>query len=370
MKKYAVYIGATGGPVRIERIVAEGTPLSEVFVGRSVEPVPSLSDAFDNFMRPGRPPDIAFGLSGETGYRMDLSSPIESGDSWQLAVLVAFGLARQGRLATAGETPDALLWLTGRVDADLRVQPVSHVEAKLRDSQHLHQTAGKPVTFIIPNDGSELPDDRDVMPVRDVRELFAGIGLETRPGKSARNVLARMPFSMKVVSAMLVAFLAWFAWQMSQRGDEMAVRQMATSQPTRSGELAPQISVAVLRPPSGGNCAAVHFGSVRGVLEATVVRDGAVSLSHDRAICGLAFTISARARGGAATTFADFRGDSPAELIGQPGESSAPVAFADRHEWTVLLPALIRDRMEIAVFAAAAEGNATEASSLKVGIGQ
>ena len=119
--RVGVYIGTTDGPVQIERISNEPVDLTEVFVGRDISHPLPISDAYESFVQRGRPVERLFGPFEFQAFRMDLSAPVNSGDSWQLAALVAHGLAKASRLANSDDEPKEIVWLTGRVDADDRV---------------------------------------------------------------------------------------------------------------------------------------------------------------------------------------------------------------------------------------------------------
>lgn len=350
---YAVYIATTDGPVRIQRLQPEAAPLSEVFIGRGVTPLGFLSAGFDNFMQPGRPPDTAFGPFSMPGFRMDLSSPVESGESWQLAVFIACGLARAGMLAGPDDVVDISLCLTGRVDADLTVRKVGHLEIKLEKLRGLVAGAGHPVRMFIPSEevSAEAGSSGDVTVVDSALEVFDQLGLP-RPS-SARQVTGRKSWLRAArVAAACLAFgsLGLLAYQFlpgegwfSPEGRMMTMEQV--------GDLAPRLAVTALRPPVGESCAAVHFGNVSPVQEDVSVRDDAAHLSASDILCGLSFVIRSATRGENLSSYADFQGAPPAEVIGQPGEASVPVRFADRHEWSVMLSALLSEEFSVTVFA-------------------
>ena len=61
--------------------------------------------------------------------------------SWQLATLIAHGLARHRRLALPDTTFETALWVTGKIDADLNVGTVGHITEKLQASETLIREA-------------------------------------------------------------------------------------------------------------------------------------------------------------------------------------------------------------------------------------
>jgi len=137
VKKVAVYIGTTGGPVRVEHIINEAAELTEVFKGRDFVPLMPISDDYENFVKPGRPVYRAFGPFTNPSFRMDVSGDIKSGKSWGLAVFLAHGLSKQSRLASPEEEPRVVVWATGQVDVDFVIGGVEHIEEKLKASRPL-----------------------------------------------------------------------------------------------------------------------------------------------------------------------------------------------------------------------------------------
>ncbi|MEQ8707480.1 MAG: hypothetical protein RIC36_00705 [Rhodospirillales bacterium] len=366
---YAVYIATTDGPVRIERLKPEAAPLSEVFVGRGVTPLGSLSAGFDNFMQPGRPPETAFGPFGGQGFRMDLSSPVESGESWQLAVFIACGLAQSGLLAGPNDAADASLCLTGRVDADLGVCSVGHLERKTGKLETLAAAAGHPVRMFVPAEqqpGAGVPGI-SVTAVGNALEVFDLLGLP-RPisarqvpgGKTGSRVwkLAAL-CGAGLLAGLVYQFMPVTGWLSS--GDSMlAVEQFADPEPV--------FDVALLTPPAGETCAAVHFGRVPGVAETVPVSDSTIRLNVSKQTCGLSVVVRTAARGGSLSTYAVFRGVPAAEVIGQPGEASLPVRFADRHEWSVMLPAQLAGDFGVTVFASGTTGDPSGMRQLSLSV--
>lgn len=167
MNQVAVFIGTTGGPVQIERLIGETAPLSEVFIGRGIEPLTPFSEAYDNFLRPGRPVHKAFGPFPSQTFRLDVAHAITSGNSWELAVFTAHGLAKENRLTKSLEAADEVIWLTGRINADFDILPVKHVQEKLHQAKILFSTCKKkdiPVKVVVPlNEGdSSLNDIKDI----------------------------------------------------------------------------------------------------------------------------------------------------------------------------------------------------------------
>src|SRR5215469_10541440 len=135
MRRIAIFIATTAGPVRVERITRERAPQSMVCLKRSSTVLP-ISVGYDAFVRPGSGVvERTFGPFEDGAFRLDLSGPIESGESWQLGVFVAHALVACGGTLVCEEDAEAIVWLTGTVDCDLAVGSVGHVSEKIHASQ-------------------------------------------------------------------------------------------------------------------------------------------------------------------------------------------------------------------------------------------
>lgn len=170
MRRLAVYIGTTAGPVAIERITREpAARTSMVCLGRSARQL-ALSDDYDSFTAPGIGAAArAFGPFPDGGFRMDLSAPVAGGDSWQLAAFVAHAACADAEveLAVSAADADTVVWLTGSVDYDYAVGAVEHVAEKLHASSDAFAewlALGRPVVVMLPEGESDtasnagLPD--------------------------------------------------------------------------------------------------------------------------------------------------------------------------------------------------------------------
>lgn len=186
--KVHVFAATTRGPVQIERITREAAPLSQMCLGRTTSVLP-VSPDYDAFVRP--PSGVierALGPFEPGGFRLDASDEIGDGRSWQLSVLVAHALHRAGRLAGPGESADAILWITGTVDVDLRVGAVDFVGEKLRATRERFAAraaeGAPPVTVVVPAanledaaGGHGVPGVGEILGVRDANEVLRHVGL-------------------------------------------------------------------------------------------------------------------------------------------------------------------------------------------------
>ena len=99
MKKVAVYIATTNGPVQIELVSKENIPRSEVVLSGDFIPLENMSSEYHHFVIGSGPVSRAFGPFPNTSFHMELTSSIDSGRSWHLAALIAHGLAQNNELA-------------------------------------------------------------------------------------------------------------------------------------------------------------------------------------------------------------------------------------------------------------------------------
>jgi hypothetical protein len=232
VSRVGVYIGTTDGPVQIKRISNEPVDLTEVFVGRDISHPLPISDAYESFVQRGRPVERMFGPFEFQAFRMDLSAPVNSGDSWQLAALVAHGLAKASRLANSDDEPDEVVWLTGRVDADGRVGAVGHIDEKFRASREFldEQSArGIPLKLYVPaedENGSVSPIQ--TTRVEEIATVLDELGISyTRLGRSAQPAAEKTQprywlWGSATVAALILAVSLW------QNGRLRTVDQPAT----------------------------------------------------------------------------------------------------------------------------------------------
>lgn len=197
MRRLAVFIGTTAGPVAIERITHEpAARASLVCQGRSARQL-ALSDGYDSFVAPGIGAVArAFGPFADGGFRMDLSAPVSGGDSWQFAAFVAHAVHADpdAALASSVDEADAVVWLTGAVDYDFAVGAVDHVPEKLyaaNDAFAAWLGEDRPVVLLLPEDGGAgsadgaLPDGVVCHGVATAGEACRLLGLTLPPSMAA-----------------------------------------------------------------------------------------------------------------------------------------------------------------------------------------
>lgn len=134
MTAFAIFALTTAGPVQIQRISRERAPLSMMVLGRGSARLP-VSDRYDDFVYPGGGPvEKFFGPFPDGGFRLEVSAPIDSGDSWQLAAFMAHAVVAAGAHSLCRDVAEAetILCLTGTVDFDGLIGGVGHIPEKLR----------------------------------------------------------------------------------------------------------------------------------------------------------------------------------------------------------------------------------------------
>src|ERR1700742_1123127 len=151
--KMRVLIATTKGAVEIQLLTEEDAAIGRCVacIGGTTETA-DIASAYHAFVV--RPTGVIEGQFGHSCYRLDISSQIDAGSSWQLGVLAAHALLAVGRLAQENDVADGIVWATGSVrPVDLTVGAVSHVPEKLANSlDRLRQErdARRPVLLAIP----------------------------------------------------------------------------------------------------------------------------------------------------------------------------------------------------------------------------
>ena len=137
--KIAVFIATTEGPVRITHLQPESGELSVMLLtGTSEEVAVSARKEYQRFVH-GNTGAIERVLGRHGTFRMEVSGPIDGGESWQLGVFLAHALLARGRLAqgvdAATEQVDELygaVLVTGTVNPINRsVGAINHVSKKI-----------------------------------------------------------------------------------------------------------------------------------------------------------------------------------------------------------------------------------------------
>ncbi len=220
MKRIAIVIATTAGPVVVDRITPEPAPQSMVCLRRQSEVLP-ISPDYDDFVRPGSGVIMReFGPYEEGAFRLDVSGPIGTGKSWQLGVFAAHAVYRSKIWELSDlETADLIVWLTGTLDNDLQVGDVGHIAEKVEASamvlaQYIAQ--GKQIVFgVSPQNAAFLqehqpPQGIQVAPLKNADDLLQVLGLKRQ--KKDHNAFAFWMMAAVVV----LAIGGLFAYQKMQ----------------------------------------------------------------------------------------------------------------------------------------------------------
>lgn len=209
-----VVVATTEGPSEVLRVTAEDPALrSVVCLGRTTTTLP-ISRAYDAFVR--SPSGVVERAVGHPAFRVDVSAPIDDGDSWQLGLYLAHRLKAAGRLAEGDAGADLALWATGRVDSDLLVHPVDRVDEKLRRSAGLFAAPQTRILAVVPVAQAEalaaLPDNVESLVVGAVGPVLRHLGLDPPMVWRPRRRRAGWPWgavAAAVIAAAAVTLVPW-----------------------------------------------------------------------------------------------------------------------------------------------------------------
>lgn len=293
MTKVRVYIATTEGPAEVQRITAEDENVKSVICLNCKAVSLPISDGYNAFVR--RPTGIIEAIFGHSAYRLDVSLPISTGMSWQLGVLVAHALFAEGRLAEKNETAEEAIWLTGEVDRDLQVFPISHLREKIRRSAHLFQAlklSGTAVTMFGPKSNfkeSYLTGRHEaevgrgepkIVPVTSALEVIQHLHLPSirlEGGSAASLTIRRGTGQARAVGWSLLGFgLAGAILVAAVWGDQVAERVVGVVHKDADVASPRPLSIAALelRAFEGDSCAAVEFGAVEPEIIETALSHG------------------------------------------------------------------------------------------------
>ena len=152
MNSYTVLIPTTQNVVGFADITVEDNNVSPIVcVNNSLTPLPISAD-YSNFIK--TPSGVVEKYTKISSYRLDLTSSIDTGDSWQLGFLVAHLINHFGTLnfsKTQQLIPlqsDKILWCSGVVNANLDLSDVTHIQTKLLNSKQIFDKAIKQKKYI------------------------------------------------------------------------------------------------------------------------------------------------------------------------------------------------------------------------------
>lgn len=399
MKRFAVFVATTSGPVRIERITRERAPQSMVCLRRSSTVLP-ISAGYDSFVRRGSGViEKTFGPFEDGAFRLDVSEGIETGESWQLGVFIAHAICAPSKDAQLGdiETSDHIVWLTGHVDYDLGVGSVGHLAEKFHASSaalSAWAAAGKTVTILVPegpDDGviaaSALPASVSLVPVRTAGEALEALDLRlpTLPAEPKKKAPRWAAAGFAVFAA---ASFVLYSLSQNRVGDAQAptermeavaleapplshipetpaipettlVAAAVPATPSPPTTEAPKFTIYERRAPEGHTCAEVQFGVVE-ALKVPVASTSSISNSQLPGLCGLAVAVDNGARENFVALVPDVVSGKLLYGTSRPDVFSGTKAFDGRQEWAIDLPRRLSGPFEIKVSALSAQNTVAE----------
>ena len=319
MNAVRVFIATTQGPAEVQRITREEPSVQSVVCLNGKAMALTVSPAYDAFVRV--PTGVIEAAYGHPAYRMDVSSPISEGMSWQLGALVAHGLFAAGRLAEKNEAADRAVWLTGEVDRDLCVAPAEHLSDKIRKSGRLLselKAAGVPVTLCVPRASLAEVDSAwleslgigsgrcEILRVDSAAEVLESLGLEV-PTRAHVPDTARPPrappprragpwaYGLFGIVVLAIAVGAAARWGHILGPPASTARQAEPKSAPKSAPAEISILAVQLRAGAGETCAAVALGAADAVVTETALAPREiVRTGRGAELCALEYRITNR----------------------------------------------------------------------------
>jgi len=409
VRRLAIFIATTSGPVRVERITRERAPQSMACLKRTSTVLP-ISAAYDSFVRPGSGViERLFGPFEPGAFRLDVSGPIEVGESWQLGVLAAHAAAAMPdtALAAAGDA-DAIAWMTGHVDHDLAVGAVGHLAEKVHASREAIVSwlaAGRSVTLFVPEgvDHAEavaagVPAGARVIAVSSATQALISLGLKApaatvpRAKMSQRAIAGWIFASCATVAVGITVTSHWPGKDMQAALPkpavvgtvpapmEMKAQPVAASAPpvlvpavvvasepppplkvvSTDPPQAPKpvilsaLSIFERRPPVGRTCAEVHFDSIRAVQVPVAAEEGPTTRTLD-GLCGIGISVDNGKQPLFVTVAVDVVSGKLLSGSDRPDRLAGAAPFSGRQAWNLDLPRRLDKPFEIRVIAVSSD---------------
>jgi hypothetical protein len=194
-----VYIATTEGPSEVQSLIEEDPDIRSVVCLDGKANALPISPAYDTFVR--RPTGLIEHDFGHAAFRLDVAEPITNGSSWQLGVYAVHALAAKLRLANLHDNADEAIWLTGEVDRELQILPVSGIANKIQKSKDLFDTQReneKPITLYLHPDNSEearaeLGSAAVIIGVTSIHELCQELELPAPKIRKDNRAMAAVP---------------------------------------------------------------------------------------------------------------------------------------------------------------------------------
>ena len=138
MKYYTVVIPTTKNVVGISDIIIEDPLVSSVICeNNSLEALP-ISGQYNSFVK--SPTGVIEKITGNSSYRIDITSKIQQGNSWQLAIAIAHILENKKLLSFSNEknlisnNDVSVIWASGTINSNLDVIGIDYLDQKIKKS--------------------------------------------------------------------------------------------------------------------------------------------------------------------------------------------------------------------------------------------
>ena len=191
MKSFTVLSPTTQNIVGFRDITVEDINVSPIVcVDNSLTPLPISADYY-NFIK--SPSGVIQKYTKISSYRLDLTSSIDAGESWQLGFLVAHLIHHFGTLSFSKtdqlipNEEENVLWCSGVINANLDLSDVNHIKTKLLNSKKMFDDAlkQKKIIYLCVSEGNakdvedflrkydhSLKKNLKLVSIKNAKELF------------------------------------------------------------------------------------------------------------------------------------------------------------------------------------------------------
>jgi hypothetical protein len=390
VKKFAVFIATTGGPIQIERLTPERAPQSMICISRSSNILP-ISGEYDDFVRRGSGIiEREFGPFEYESFRADISGSVGTGQSWQLPFFIAHAIDADlgSELVEDVDAADYVVWATGRVDYDLNILDVDHIAEKIKGSHSLFEKiASSQSKSVIAAPASqvslldEIPDfgeNFSVLPLESGFQVCKDLDLNLEPKTASGSIKNRSGGKSRFAAAVLAAaiVIAWgffyfapvktdvlVSWRdrvlpvmgLEQKNEKSGNPEMisAAKKPeapkdrqglskgeqqvsqTKPRPIGPEIQLTAFKHPAGGSCLEVNFDAVSPVKHILPWKPGR-SLSTELLddVCRFSFSIDVGKKGKYVAIWIDDKSRRFVAKTLSPGTFTGLKIAAGRPSWS------------------------------------
>ena len=202
MTGFIIIIPTTREPAELVSISKEHPDINSVVCLADTFDALPISSAYDAFVR--KPTGIIQQLVGNHSFRIDISSPVTSGRSWQLGITLGHMISELGclkNLKDANPKTDILIFASGSVLPKLKINSITNVSEKCKNSESLlrewQNKGGKIKCLLHEKNIEELNfsfDKRiEKLKVASINEALEALGLPQIKSTSGRAA-KRLPF--------------------------------------------------------------------------------------------------------------------------------------------------------------------------------